>query len=323
MNYFDQNPNQDEEEAFDDKPEEIEGEYDKHTGAWVPKTAPVAEVVVPKVQRPTVPTVQLESQVEEDVEEQEEEPSEVISDARFRLEQGRLYEMVLQHDLFAGIDADKKAIKSVQDEIRAYAQERMEIMLGMKAEQNKEVNAFPMESFPFNSLEVEALKSLAAAATKGASRDAAPFDAGQEPAVPRTTLNPIGKSKAPVKQAVKAKPLPKAPISPVKRQKVDGAIQRILAEEGVTMDQINEVFDPNKKPLTPEDMAALTEAQIIERNRQATLRNRQAANPQAIPMPSAEQIEMMVTARANAAAAHPQMQKIMGLLAEADKRKGT
>ena len=332
-NYFDQTPNKEVEDEFMDQPDEV-------TPGQAAPDVEVAATPVPRPQRPTTATVQLpEPQQDEDVESYEkseynEEPQdvqEVMSDARFRLEQGRLYEMVLNHDIFEGLDADKNAIKVVQDEIRAYAQERMEIMLGMRHEKSQELNTNAFEAFsqvfPFNSLEVEALKSLAAAATKGASRTAAPMEIGPQPAPAptRKTLNPIGKGATrPLithrTNAPAQKPLPRQPTAPVKRTKTDAAIQRILEEEGVTMEQINQVYDPKKKFLTTEEFQSLTAEQVIERNKQ--IRNQQVANPHAIPMPTQEMMEAMAMARATQAAAHPQMQKIMGLLEEAQLKKG-
>ena len=68
----------------------------------------------------------------------------VLSDARLRLEQGRLYEMVMNSDLFEGSDCDPKAIKNVEKEIRNFAKERMEIMLGMRQETSEEASC-PLE----------------------------------------------------------------------------------------------------------------------------------------------------------------------------------
>lgn len=325
---------QDVEEEFKDQPDEIEGEATPD-GGWKPNSAPPVDMpgvpVTERPKRPTVPTVQLDNEPQyddEEVSEETEDYSDMLTDARFRLEQGRLYEMVLNHDIFDGVDADKKAIKTVQNEIRKYAQERMEIMLGMKQEVDREnnTNAFEAfsQAFPFNGLEVEALKSLAAAATKGASRDAAPMDIGPQPPAARKTLNPIGKGAGQTRPVSKqeGKKLQASPKAPVKRAKVDGAVQRILAEEGVTLEEINQVFDPNKKYLTPEEFSQLTDDQLIERNRLLSIRNKTVANPQSVPMPTPEQMEIMVTQRANQAAAHPQMKQIMGLLDEASRKKG-
>jgi hypothetical protein len=285
MSYFDEN----EEEVFEDKPEEIDGQM--VGGQWVPNTAPPVQV---SLQNPTPrpqPIVKQEiEEIEEEVVQEEEDVSSVLTDARLRLEMGKLYELVMKHDIFEGVDADPKAVKNVTKEIRAYAQERMEIMLGMRQEKPQDAAAFPMDMFPFNSMEVEALKALASAATKGASRDAEPLDLVKPPA--RTTLNPIGgvrKVPAVINGTVK-KPLQTRPQTPVKRAAANEKIQRILEEEGLTMDEINQVFDPNREPLDRKKLSKMTEDEIMARNRQVSLRNKRVENPAAVPMPSPEQL---------------------------------
>ena len=67
---------------------------------------------------------------------QEEEIS-VVDNARIRLEQGRLYEMLIKHNLFEGVDAMPQAVAKVQTEIKEFIIERLEILLGMKSEKQK------------------------------------------------------------------------------------------------------------------------------------------------------------------------------------------
>lgn len=338
-NYFDQNPNAEDEENFKDQPPEMTGEE--------PAEVQVTQAPVPRPQRPTTATVQLpqggpeqDPQYEEEQLPEESEDSDdfsnILVDARLRLEQGRLYEMIMNHDIFQGADADPKAVKFVQKQIRNFAKEQMEIMLGMRKE-TAVIEQLEID-FPFNALEVDTLRALARAATKGASdnsdryvpsvtRTTSEVDVVGRPA--KTTINPIGGASkraprpAPVQprqQKQENKPLAPRPPAPVKRASPSAAIQRILEEEGVTLAEINQVFDPNKKYLTPEELSMLTDDQVIERNRQ--IKNRQVSNPGAVPMPTMEQMESAYLARANQAAAHPQMQKIMGLLDEAHKKKG-
>ncbi len=285
MSYFDET----EEEVFEDKPEEIEGT--EVNGQWIPRAAAPAQVTVQKSAVPPTKQVPVEEpEYETDEEQEEEDTVSVLSDARLRLEMGKLYELIMKHDLFEGVDSDPKAMKTVQKEIRSYAQERMEIMLGMRQEKQEAAAGFPMELFPFNSLEVDTLKALAAAATKGESRDAAPLDlSSQKPAV-RTTLNPIGQRSPTHAPKAPAKKLQAKPQTPVKRE-VNAKIQRILEEEGLTMDEINQVFDPKREYLDRKRRASMTEDEIIERNRQASLRNKRAENPAAAPMPTPEQME--------------------------------
>ena len=55
---------------------------------------------------------------------EEEDMSSVMVDANLRLEMGRLYQMILKHDLFGETDADPRAIKNVQREIRKRVREK-------------------------------------------------------------------------------------------------------------------------------------------------------------------------------------------------------
>ena len=308
----------DDDESFNDQNDELNG----GVADGPVNEIPMAPNVRRKSSRPLVSsneeltkTLNVEPSEPDDEEmdaDAEEEMIAVLSDARLRLEQGRLYEMVMNHDLFAEVTSDARAIKIVQREIRKFAQERMEIMLGMRQEQLKQdMAAFPAELFPFNSLEVEILKSLAAAASKGASREAEPFvNVAQAPAK-KQTLNPIGGGSRPQQQKPQRQ-LAQKPAAPVKRQKVDPNIERILAEEGVTMEEINRTFD-SSQPLTKEQLDNMTAEEIAERSKRVKA-GRRVPNPAAAPMPSQEHIEAIYTARAGQAAANPQMQMIMNLL---------
>src|SRR5271165_487613 len=113
-------------------------------------------------------------------EEEEEDTAAVMQDANLRLEMGRLYQMVLQNDIFADTNADPRAIKNVQREIRKLVRERMETMLGIRQEQ---VAQAPIISSPFNDLEVTALKMLASRISGGATDQlqSAPRDLGPQP----------------------------------------------------------------------------------------------------------------------------------------------
>lgn len=100
-----------------------------------------------------------------------EQQESVMDNARIRLEQGRLYEMLIKHDLFDGVDADPQAINNVQKEIREFIIERLEILLGMRAEKTKEIQQI-IQQPQFNDVEVQALKMIANKVTNGASAKA-------------------------------------------------------------------------------------------------------------------------------------------------------
>jgi hypothetical protein len=177
--------------------------------------------------------------------ETEEDFSAVLNDANLRIEQGRLYQMIMNHNLFEGMEADEKAIQNVQKEIRKFARERMEIMLGMRQEQ---VAPSSIVSSPFNDLEVDILKKIASKATNGATEtpEANQVAAAVREVPRRQTLNPIGgstglKKPAPVapqrpqpKPQQAQRPLPSKPQAPIQRTKMDQTIDQICAEEGIS-----------------------------------------------------------------------------------------
>ncbi len=338
MNYFDNQENDD--STFRDTPDEIEERQEAATvniRSAKPANSPIAQPQPRKAAPVQEPEEYYEEEVEQDKEEveqdEEEDYADVLSNARLRLEQGKLYEMLMNHNIFDGLEADERAMKSVSKEIKKFAQERMELMLGMRQTVGTTpANSFPVEAFPFNQLEVEVLKSLAAAATKGASRESDAFVPETQPQA-RKTLNPLG-SRQPVKQApkpiAKAQPQPqqRKPLqgkaqAPVKRPQVNEAIQRILEEEGVTLEEINLTFPPDYKPLgkSMSDIYDLDPEQVKNRNAELTKRTmKQVPSNTALPMPSQDQINSMVESKVSQESqqmqSNPTFSTIMSLLAK-------
>lgn len=317
MSYF--NQDDDDGQDFRDIPDEVDGGYTAVPQVRVNRPAPAPPQQVQELE--------VEYEEEEYQGEEEEDFSSLLSDARSRMEQGRLYEMLMDHDIFAGADADEKAIKFVTKQIRMFAKERMEIMLGMRQEPSK-VQAFNAADFPFNDIEVAALKDLAYVATKGASSrdEAQTFTPQAAPAPRRTGLNPIAvkqatkpaprpSAPAPKPTAPTAKPLAKTAQAPVKRDpKTEAAIERILQEEGITREEYERQYPPNYKPL-PKPLNNMNEQELAEWKRQDALKTKaQVKSNFAIPMPTAEQEEMLHSQRAQTAAANPQMQVLMAAL---------
>jgi hypothetical protein len=291
----------DSDESFSDIPDEVSG-----------GTTEVPQI---SIQRPAVPSrppiVKQEAVPEKApsvIEDGSDDLESMFSDAELRLEQGRLYKLILTHDIFDGVDADPRAIDYVQKQIRQFAKESMEVMLGMRQTVKKPQNPYERtEEGPFNSLEMEALRAIAAAATNGATKKDAVL---QEK---RAGLNTIGGS-------TKAKPLPSVPSTTIKRNaptkdRQDDEINRILQEEGIAREEYDAVYgdhDPLKKPLE-----LMSSEELVQRNNR--INRKQVKNPSAIPMPPPEQVEGMYAARATQAAAHPQMSMIMNLLEKSKK----
>lgn len=216
-------------------------------------------------------------------EEEEEDFSDIMLDANLRLEQGRLYQMILQTDLFGQTDADPRAVRNVQREIRKVVRERMEVMLGIRQEQQAQET---IVSSPFNDLEVTVLKMLASKMSKGATetQEQAPLPPKKDGITQvsgnlrsNNTLTPVGQSRT------TAKPLPKTPVKqPVKPAKPKSAIS---TNESNLKKPIEE--------MTSEELAAHNKAA-----EERSTRNRAALPNNLVPHPTAAQLEMMYTASA-------------------------
>jgi hypothetical protein len=145
---------------------------------------------------------------------------EVMSDARLRIEQGKLYEMIMNHDLFSDVDADPRAAKAVQKQIRNFARESLEVMLGMRSTVPAHGAGSEMRNAsPFNDLEVDVLKKLASAASKGATEQVEEDEPDRAPAAPpkKKTLNSIGPKNP--GQRINTKPVDRpSPSKPIQKK---------------------------------------------------------------------------------------------------------
>jgi hypothetical protein len=247
----------------------------------------------------------------------------ILTNANLRLEQGNLYRMIMGHDIFQGVDADPQAIANVQAEIRGFVKERMEIMLGMKTETSK-VETLEID-FPFNEMEVKALKALAFAATKGASEHSDAY----VPEVRRTSqelptvssaprkagLNTIGGStKRPSKPAQQqapqrtSKPLPTRAAAPVKKTKLDLDIDQICREEGISRELLEENHVLLNKPLNQ-----LTDSEVMARNKR--VRNAHATTRHAMPQPGYDQELSLASSHAQSiVGGNAHMQKVLDIV---------
>jgi hypothetical protein len=299
-----------EEEPFSDIPEAAQTNYDGTAKAassapsMPPPRAPRQQMIERPIQAPEeVPEVAEEF----DFEQEEESYEDILSDAHLRLEQGHLYKMIMNHNLFEGMDVDPKAVVNVQREIRNFAKERMEVMLGMRKDTST-VETLEID-FPFNELEVTVLKAMANTFSKGATENSDNYvptvkRVTQEAPVARKTLNPIGSP--PRRQAPKQqKPLantPKAPVSRPSRQAANftAEVDRLVIETGMPREAIerallekNEVLNKPGYEMTGEELA--------ERNRVAS-RRRQTSVKAANAIPPATPEQMMAKAQEHASA---------------------
>lgn len=152
-----------------------------------------------------------------------EEEQSVMDNARIRLEQGRLYEMLIKHNLFDGVDADLQAISNVQQEIKGFIMERLEILLGMRAEKQDVVQRVESD---FNEIEVQALKMVASKVTQGQSAKA------PEPKKEPSPLTPVQKKQEkPRGLNTLSKKSIKAAASKPKRKKPQQKVKKKLKKE--------------------------------------------------------------------------------------------
>lgn len=189
----------------------------------------------------------------EEYDEDEEDQQSLMDNARIRLEQGRLYEMLIKHDLFDGVDALPQAVENVQKEMKAFIMERLEILLGMKSE--KEPVQHVTYDSQFNDLEVQVLRRLASKFSKGMTDNApttepepSQLNTVKKKAKPSGLNSLSSKPKAPLKKATpplpakkKAKkPLPKKgsqkPKRKLKAEIADVGTANMTAEEAARRD---------------------------------------------------------------------------------------
>ena len=166
----------------------------------------------------------------------------LIGEARARLEQARLYDLLLEHDLFDGVDAIPEVVSRVQLEIKSFVEERYLVLSGMKQEKSTEVHV--VQDSKFNDMEVQALKMIAAKVTKGASVEAPTSQPAVESELntvkkkPRSNkINALGGAKKkpskPAPTRVKKKPVEqKKPSRPARKLKKE-VINKSTANKSV------------------------------------------------------------------------------------------
>lgn len=226
----------------------------------------------------------------------------VVSEAMLRLEQARLYEMLLKHDFFGGVRVNPVAKQNVEQELKKYILDRLEILLGIKSETVQSTSTEVTIDLPFNDVEVEFLKALAYKGTNGASYSSVPTTQTvtstpkinslpkvqeQQGLRPLTQFRPaqqIQKQMSkPVQkpQPVQNRPPVKAPVKQVPRP-VKAGPKKARSLEEIAREDIEKM--KNRKPaheMTPKELKAA--------NKQVEGGGSRRYAAGAIPMPTAEQ----------------------------------
>ena len=220
----------------------------------------------------------------------EEDTSLLMSDANLRLEQGRLYQMVLQGNIFADTNADPKAIRNVQREIHKYVRERMEVMLGIRQEQAAQET---IVSSPFNDMEVQALKMLASKITKGETERVSQQPSGPQASPPTPKKDGI--------TSISGSLRPQATTTPLRRE-----------AKPAQKPQVKQAARPSKSALAPPEppplqkpIEQMTNEELAAHNKAAeerSARNKAVTPNNLVPHPTEQQLHMMY---ASAAATSP------------------
>lgn len=240
---------------------------------------------------------------------EDDDTAEVMSDVNLRLEQGRLYQLVLQGDIFGETDADPRAIRNVQREIRKFVRERMETMVGIR--QEAAAPQVQMVRSDFNELEVQALKMLASKVSGGKTEQYQEEEQEQVTTPKKDGITSINGNLRSQPKPV-GRPLPKAAKQPIQR---NPAPQRTQAPKQQAKSAINPNEDDGNltKPIdkmTPEELAA-HDAAAAER----AARKRSDMPTNMVPHPSGAALEMLyATQAANMLQPGSAINKIMTLM---------
>jgi hypothetical protein len=300
---------EDDKEEFRDIPDEAKldsnGHYQQSAPVSVPSSTP--RVIPQPAKRVEVQAADIDLEEVTNLDEDEDDFSAEINDANLRIEQGRLYQMIMKHDLFADMDADPRAVHNVTKKIRKFARESMEIMLGMRQEQSAQTNIACR--CPFNDLEFDILKKIASKATNGATETEQANEVAIAIKAPpkRQTLTPISSGtpqpkKAPQKLQTKA-------AAPIQRKRLDATTEQILAEEGVSREEIEEHYKPIGKPLSE-----LTPQELQQRQKETAARmaaRKTVKSTSALPMATPEQQEQLALMHAQQIGRMPGMSALV------------
>lgn len=211
----------------------------------------------------------------------EEDEADIMEEAMVRLEQARLYDMLIKHDIFDGIVCNPIALQNVQEEMKAFLIGRLQVLLGIKQDEptpERYSERSVKVELPFNKMEIQALKDIANKLTKGQSATVAEketVEVIEEPAP--QTLKPLVPKKLiqqskPVQQQKQAAPQPKqkpqqnnVTVKNKKKSKTEEVIEQVNIDQFIGKQfgdhqlsksdieeakrQLTQELDPNKKPI--------------------------------------------------------------------------
>jgi len=206
-------------------------------------------------------------------EEQDLSDEEVMSNARLRLEQGRLYEMLMDHNLFDGVSADSRAVKNVEREFKTFIKERLEILLGIKTEQKKTA----LQEV-FTETEISLLKGLVGRVINKESYAPQPSPAIKKEVAPAPKLKSLILNE------------------PIKKKVAEPIVQRSAApmrpSTKVTVKKEKQKNIQKKPPAHDKLISDMNAQELLEFSKARKNRYYKAMPPKRLAMPSADQAMM-------------------------------
>lgn len=254
----------------------------------------------------------------------------VLQTAMVQLDQARLYEMLLKHNLFEGVKANAASLKNVETELKDFILQRLQILLGMKSEK-KEVAQAPMVQqkikveLPFNDVEIEFLKALAFKGTKGESAKSPSTKTVEAQSI--NSIKPLQEEQVGLRkmslgsfsepeeeefeeeEEVEEAPKPRKPISkPVVKQQAKPAPKA----QNLTADQLAREDIKNMAKRKPAHLMSADE--LIEASKSINAGKKKSAK--ATPMPDADALAMHYQMQQSKPSNNNVNANLMGLLSQ-------
>jgi len=214
-----------------------------------------------------------------------------VDEATLRLEQARLYEMLINFDMFGDVNVHPQAKKNVKEELKDFLVDRLEVLLGMKKDETGGARHF-------TSIEVKALKEVALKITGNYQHRENVYDHREEPEPEQTGLRSLGSKRVTKPQPAKVEAPNRAPQrspQPKNVQRNDVPKREAQPANKVTR-PLRKKANSTPRPALPKGRRPLkkhpyemTEEELVARN--AEINRIKPAEPSSgkMPMPSFDQ----------------------------------
>ena len=283
--------------------------------------------------------------------------SNIVTDAMIRLEQARLYDLLIKHDMFKGIQAHPQALANVQNELKTYIVQRLEILLGIKQEQKNVATQDLVVESPFNKVETMFLKMLAKKGTGGESENAEtvylesiPVESEAEEDIDDNSVDnyknmklsgnntdylaPLQSEpvqKQPVKKTAPKKKQPVKKAVSKKKQPVKKAVPKKVKNTTAKTNRRGLISNTEAERLAREDMERManrkpvekmTAQELLEANKKINTTTNKVRPANALPIPTEAQLNMHYQAQQLNRTSQPNSNAFNALLSKvlADKK---